>query len=81
MANYWRIYYDNNLIKINLEMKNIISNIVGVILIFASTYFFLVYSLDLIKYGVVVVIGLSCFYFDNYTIKKYISKALDKILK
>ena len=62
-------------------MKNIISNIVGVILIFASTYFFLVYSLDLIKYGVVVVIGLSSFYFDNYTIKKYISKALDKILK
>jgi len=62
-------------------MKNLISNIVGVILILGSTYYFVVESLVLVNYSVVVVIGLSCFYFDNYTIKKYISKALDKLLK
>ena len=62
-------------------MKNIISNIVGVILILGSTYYFVVESLVLVKYSVVVVIGLSCFYFDNRTIQKYISKALDKLLK
>jgi len=50
-------------------------------LILGSTYYFVVHSLVLVKYSVVVVIGLSCFYFDNRTIQKYISKALDKLLK
>ena len=62
-------------------MKNIISNFIGIILIFGSTYYLLAEDLEVLKYSIVITVGFACFYFENDTIKKYISKALDKILK
>lgn len=62
-------------------MKNIITNILGVIITAISIYGLLYLELEVMKFSVLILIGLSCFYFKNETIKIYIKKALDKWLK
>ena len=62
-------------------MKNIITNIVGIIITGISIYGLLYLELEVMKFSVLILIGLSCFYFKNETIKIYIKKALDKWLK
>lgn len=62
-------------------MKNIISNILGVIIVAISIYGLLYLELTAIKFSILITIGLAAFYFENSTIKKYLKKAVDKILK
>ncbi len=59
-------------------MKNKISNIIGVIIIGLSIYGLLYLELAVLKFSVLIVIGLSMLYFENSTIKEYIKKGLDK---
>jgi hypothetical protein len=62
-------------------MKNIISNIIGVILVGLSVYGLLYLDLERIDFTLLMIIGLACFYFENSTIKKYIKKFLDSKIK
>jgi len=62
-------------------MKNIISNILGIIIVGVSIFGLLYLELTVVKFSLLITIGLACFYFENGTIKNYIKKAVDKILK
>lgn len=61
-------------------MKNIISNILGIIIVGISIYGLLYLELTVLKFSVLITIGLACFYFENESIKKYLRKAVDKLL-
>lgn len=63
------------------HMKNIISNIIGFLIIGVSVYGLLFLELELLKFAVLSAMGFAAFYFENSTIKKYIKKAFDKWLK
>lgn len=63
------------------RMKNIISNIIGFLIIGVSVYGLLFLELELLKFAVLSAMGFAAFYFENSTIKKYIKKAFDKWLK
>ena len=62
-------------------MKNILSNIIGVCIVGLSIYGLLYLELEVLKFSIMISIGLAAFYFENSTIKKYIKKGLDKWLK
>jgi len=62
-------------------MKNIVSNILGFVIIGVSIHALLFLDLTVVKFSVLVTIGLGAFYFENATIKEYLKKAVDKILK
>ena len=62
-------------------MKNIISNIIGILIMGSSIYGLLYLELEIFKFSVLIAIGLASFYFKNETIKEYIKKAFDKWLK
>ena len=62
-------------------MKNIITNILGLCFTGFSIYGLLYLELEVLKFSILIAIGLSLFYFKNETIKKYIKKALNKWLK
>ena len=62
-------------------MKNIISNILGILIIGVSIYGLLYLELEVLKFSVLITIGLAAFYFENSTIKIYIKKGLDKWLR
>tara|TARA_R110001599_G_scaffold189992_2_gene384893 strand:+ start:1282 stop:1470 length:189 start_codon:yes stop_codon:yes gene_type:complete len=62
-------------------VKNILTNIVGFIIVGLSIYALLRLELEVIKFSILTVLGLSLIYFENSTIKDYIKKALDKLLK
>ncbi len=63
------------------RMKNIISNIIGFLIIGVSIFGLLYLELELLKFAVLSAMGFAAFYFENSTIKKYIKKAFDKWLK
>jgi hypothetical protein len=62
-------------------MKNIISNILGVIMMGFAVYGLLYLELEKVEFSLLIGIGLACFYFENSTIKKYIKKFLDNKIK
>ena len=62
-------------------MKNIVSNVIGFLIIAVSIYGLLYLELEILKFSVLIGIGLAAFYFENSTIKIYIKKGLDKWLK
>tara|TARA_R110001592_G_scaffold315101_2_gene590951 strand:- start:328 stop:516 length:189 start_codon:yes stop_codon:yes gene_type:complete len=62
-------------------VKNILTNIVGFIIVGLSIYALLRLELEVIKFSILTVLGLALIYFENSTIKDYIKKALDKLLK
>ena len=62
-------------------MKNIISNILGVIIVGLSIYGLLYLDLTALKFSSLAVLGFALFYFENTTIKTYLSKAVEKLLK
>lgn len=63
------------------RMKNIISNIIGFLIIGVSVYGLLYLELELLKFAVLSAMGFAAFYFENSTIKEYIKKGFDKWLK
>jgi hypothetical protein len=68
------------LIKI-LALKNILSNILGFAIIGVSIYGLLYLELEILKFSLLCSIGFAGLYFENSTIKEYIKKGLDKVLK
>tara|TARA_R110000765_G_scaffold90487_4_gene172227 strand:+ start:709 stop:897 length:189 start_codon:yes stop_codon:yes gene_type:complete len=62
-------------------MKNIITNIAGFVIVGLSIYALLRLELEVVKFSLLTVLGLALVYFENSTIKEYLRKALDKILK
>ena len=62
-------------------MKNVISNILGVLIVSVSIYGLLYLELELLKFSLLSAIGFAALYFENATIKEYLKKALDKVLK
>ena len=62
-------------------MKNILTNIAGFIILGVSIFGLIKLDLEVIKFSLLTVLGLTLIYFENSTIKEYIKKALDKILK
>lgn len=62
-------------------MRNILTNILGFLIIGVSVYGLLYLELEVLKFGALFIFGSVFVYFENNTIKKYIKKALDKYLK
>ena len=62
-------------------MKNLVSNILGIVLICLATYGLLYSELDIVKYSILNAVGFATFYFENDTIKDYTKKVLDKFIK
>jgi uncharacterized membrane protein YbaN (DUF454 family) len=62
-------------------MKNIVSNIIGVLLIGIAVYGLVWYELDTIKFTLLIAIGLACFYFENKTIKELLKSFFEKKIK
>lgn len=61
-------------------MKNIITNIIGIILLACGVYGLMFLDLEIIKVGFLFLCSGVLIYFKNTTIKKYISKGLDKYI-
>ena len=61
-------------------MKNITTNILGIIIISTSVYALIMLDLDLTSFFALCVLGGGLFYFENSTIKKYLEKGLNKFL-
>ena len=61
-------------------MKNIITNIVGVILLACGVYGLMYLELELIKVAFLFLCSGVLIYFKNSTIKRYISKGVKKYL-
>tara|TARA_R110000772_G_scaffold247614_1_gene361539 strand:+ start:308 stop:499 length:192 start_codon:yes stop_codon:yes gene_type:complete len=61
-------------------MKNIISNIIGIIIQGIAIYSLIELELALTSFAVLMSIGGVLFYFENRTIKKYLKKVVDKYL-
>jgi hypothetical protein len=62
-------------------MKNIITNIVGFIIVGLSIFGLLYLELEVVKFSILTLLGLALIYFENSTIKNYIGKGIDKLLK
>ena len=62
-------------------MKNIITNIVGFIIVGLAIFGLLYLELAIIKFSALTLLGLAFIYFKNGTIKEYIKKGIDKLLK
>ena len=61
-------------------MKNIITNIIGIILLVCGVYGLMYLDLELIKVGFLFLCSGVLIYFKNSTIKRYISKGVKKYL-
>ena len=64
-----------------MEMKNVISNILGFLIVGVSIFGLLYLELTIVKFSALTLLGLALIYFENATIKEYIKKGIDKILK
>jgi len=62
-------------------MKNIISNILGILIVGFSVYGLLFLDLVTIKFTLIIIIGLGCFYFENATIKRLLEKYINSKIK
>ena len=61
-------------------MKNIITNIVGFLLLVCGVYGLMYLELELIKVGFLFLCSGVLIYFKNATIKRYLSKGVKKYL-
>ena len=61
-------------------MKNILTNVVGVLLLFTGVYGLLFLDLDLIKFIALALISGILIYFENKTIKLILKKGVKKYL-
>ena len=62
-------------------MKNTLTNILGFIIVGLSIFGLLYLELTIIKFSALTLLGLALIYFENGTIKDYIKKGIDKLLK
>ena len=65
----------------NDKIKNIVTNVLGLLMVIASVYGLLTSLLTLASFGVLILISLSLFMFKMPILKSYIQKFLDKKLK
>ena len=61
--------------------KNTLSNIIGVLVFILSTYALVYQDLELIKFGVLSIIGLSLFLFKSSNSKKWLNKIIESKIK
>ena len=61
-------------------MKNILTNVVGILLLFTGVYGLLFLDLDLIKFIALALISGILIYFENKTIKSILKKGVKKYL-
>ena len=61
-------------------MKNIISNILGVLIIGASVFGLVKMEMDLLSAGFLMLVGGGLFYFENKTIKIILHRAINKYI-
>jgi hypothetical protein len=60
---------------------NILTNILGILMTCVSVYALLYLDLSVVKFSILITIGLAAIYFENDTIKSYLKKAVDKLLR
>jgi len=63
------------------KLKNIISNIIGLIVVLVSFYLYIFKDLETAKFCIALVVSLALFMFKAPVLKDYIKKFLDKKLK
>jgi len=63
------------------KLKNIITNILGLIVVGASFFLYLTDKLDTSKFVIAILISLGLFMFKAPVLKDYLKKFLDKKLK
>jgi len=61
-------------------MKNLISNILGIFVIFAAVFGVLKLELDIPSAAFLVFVGACFFYFENTAIKKHLRKIIKKYI-
>ncbi len=61
-------------------MKNIVSNILGILILASGVYSLIMLELELISFSVLVLVGCGLFYFENDTIKKHLEAGVNKLL-
>ena len=61
--------------------KNTLSNIIGVLVFILSTYALVYQDLELIKFGVLSIIGLALFLFKASSSKKWLNKIIGSKIK
>ena len=62
-------------------MKNIITNVAGFLITGLSIFGLVWLELEILKFTILTLLGLALVYFENSTIKEYIKKGIDKLLK
>ena len=62
-------------------MKNIITNVLGFLITGLSIFGLVWLELEILKFTILTLLGLALVYFENSTIKEYIKKGIDKLLK
>ena len=62
-------------------MKNIITNIIGFLIMASAVFGLLVLELELLSFSVLMAVGSCFFYFENETIKRYLKRAVNKYLR
>ena len=65
----------------NDKLKNIISNIIGLIVPAMAITMYVLAKIELSQFGVLLLVGLSLFLFKAPTIKEWLNKILTKKLK
>ncbi len=65
----------------NDKMKNVISNILGLIISGAAVTMYLLNKVELIQFGVVFIVGLSLFLFKASKTRSWLDKIITKKLK
>ena len=60
------------------EIKNIITNLIGLAVLLASFYLYLADKIDNTKFGVAVIVSLALFLFKTPVLKDWVSRFLKK---
>lgn len=59
-------------------MRNVLTNIIGLILLACGVYGLLYLNLEIIKFAALVILSGALMYFKNSTIKRYLKKVINK---
>jgi len=65
----------------NDKAKNIVSNLLGIVVFIFSIYSLVYNSLELISFSVLSIIGLGLFFFKASKSREWISKVIDSKIK
>ncbi len=63
------------------KAKNIISNILGLVMTTAAVVAYLFSKIEMLQFGVIMIVGLSLFLFKASKTREWLGKILDKKIK